>query len=224
MKNLSVFSSSSWGNKKVKLSILIPCRDLLHSAHAYSLVELVKFNIQQGINTEVFMDSSTILLTQREHLVDRALEFDSDYIFWLDSDIYCPPSTVIKLLAHNQPVIACNYIRRQLPAKGVAYEKMYEWDKPLDFEPRDSLVEVEGLGMGCLLMKTEIFHKLKKPWFEFKYTSETNDWLGEDMVLCEKIRDLGYKIMVDVNLSNDIRHLGTWAFGPDLLNKQQDKI
>ena len=68
-------------------------------------------------------------------------------------------------------------------------------------------------------METKIFHELKKPWFEFRHYPETNDWLGEDMILCEKIRKLGYKIMVDVNLSNQIRHLGTWAFGPDLLNQ-----
>lgn len=221
MKSSNVFSSNPWHIKKQKLAVLVPCRDLLHSYHALSLIELTKLNTMQNIDTQVFMNTSTILLTQREHLADQALEYNAEYILWLDSDIYCPSSIAIKLLSYNIDVIACNYVRRQLPPKGVAYEKMYGWDKPLDFQPRDSLVEVEGIGLGCFLMKTEIFRKLKKPWFEFKHCSETNDWLGEDMVLCEKIRSLGYKIMVDVNLSNDIRHLGTWAFGPDLLNQPQ---
>lgn len=224
MSSNNIFSSSLVVNKKPTLSILIPCRDMMHSAHALAVIDLVKMNTIQGIHTQVFMNSGSILLTQREHLVDQAIENNFDYILWLDSDIYCPSMLVTKLLSHNMPVVACNYIRRQLPAKGVAYKKMYEWNNPLDFEPKDHLIEVEGIGMGCMLMKTEIFKKLKKPWFEFKYNADSNDWLGEDMILCEKIRSLGYKIMVDVNLSHQIRHLGTWAFGPDLLNQHQKQI
>jgi hypothetical protein len=221
MNRSSIFSTSFRVDKKPNLSILIPCRDLMHSAHALSVIDLVKFNTMQGIDTHVFMDSSTVLLTQRERLVEQAISANSDYILWLDSDIFCPSMIAVKLLTHKEPVIACNYIRRQLPAKGVAYEKMYDWNNPLDFSLREKLVEVEGIGMGCMLMKTEIFKKLEKPWFEFKYCPDNDSWLGEDMVLCEKIRSLGYKIMVDVNLSHQIRHLGTWAFGPDLLDKNQ---
>jgi hypothetical protein len=38
------------------------------------------------------------------------------------------------------------------------------------------------------------------------------------MNLCKKINDLGYTIKVDTQLSMEMRHLGTWAFGPDLID------
>jgi len=108
MKKGSVFSSSKWSSKKGKLAVCIPTRDTLHSAHAMSLVELVKFNTMNDIDTHVFMDASTILLTQRERLASMALELDAEYILWLDSDIVFPATTAVRLLAHNEPVVAAN--------------------------------------------------------------------------------------------------------------------
>jgi hypothetical protein len=218
MKKSSVFSSSKWSSKKGKLAVCIPCRDTLHSAHAMSLAELVKFNTMNDIDTHVFMDASTILLTQRERLATMALEIDAEYILWLDSDIVFPSTTAVRLLNHNEPIVAANYVRRQLPAKGVAYETIGDWENPLSFDVRDNLVEVEGIGMGCILMQTEIFKNMSKPWFEFGWSPESNDFLGEDMILCQKINSLGYTIKVDTLLSQELRHLGTWAFGPDLLD------
>ena len=217
MKRSSVFSSTSWSNKKGKLAVCIPCRDTLHSAHAMSLVELVKFNTMNDIDTHVFMDASTVLLTQRERLAALALEFGAEYMLWLDSDVVFPATTAVRLLSHNEDVVAANYVRRQLPAKGVAYEKIGQWHTPLGFEVRDELVPVEGVGMGCMLMKTDIFLELSKPWFEFEWTPASNDFLGEDMVLCRKIAATGRQIKIDTALSHELRHLGTWAFGPDLL-------
>lgn len=214
----SILDSSSWAIKKSKLAICIPCRDLLHSAHASSLLELVKFNTLQGIETQVFMDASTVLLTQREHLADQALDYNSEYTLWLDSDITFPSSLAIKLLSHKKDFVACNYVRRTFPVKGVAYEKLHEWDNPLSFQVQDSLVKIAGIGFGCVLMKTEIFKKLPKPYFEFRYNDQSNDWLGEDMILCEKISQLGIDLHVDTYLSHQIRHLGTYAFGPNMLD------
>lgn len=218
MKKGSVFSSSKWSSKKGKLAVCIPCRDTLHSAHAMSLAELVKFNTMNDIDTHVFMDASTILLTQRERLATMALEVGAEYTLWLDSDMAFPATTAVRLMSHNEDIVAANYVRRQFPCKGVAYETIGDWENPLSFDVQDELVSVEGIGMGCVLMKTEIFEKIPKPWFEFGWSPESNDFLGEDMMLWQKVHSLGYEVKVDTALSQEMRHLGTYAFGPDDLN------
>lgn len=218
MKNKSVFSTSSWSTKKSKLAVLIPCRDTLHSAHALALAELVKFNTMNNIDTHVFMDASTILLTQRERLATNAVGLNADYMLWLDSDMVFPATTAVRLLAHNEPVVAGNYIRRQKPYKGVAYKKIGDWEKPLSFDIQDELVSVAGVGMGCLLIKTDIFKELSKPWFDFQWTPSSNDFLGEDMYLCQKITAAGYSIKIDTMISQELHHLGTFAFNAELLN------
>jgi len=218
MKKKSVFTSSSWTTKKGKLAVLIPCRDTLHSAHALCLAEMIKLNTMNDIDTHVFMDASTILLTQRERLATEAVNLGAEYLLWLDSDITFPATTAMRLMAHDEPVVACNYIRRQLPAKGVAYEVIGDWNNPLPFDIYNHLVEVQGVGMGCMLMRTEIFSKIPKPWFEFGWSPDSNDHLGEDMILCQKMAAAGYSVKIDSQLSQELRHLGTWAFGPDLLD------
>jgi hypothetical protein len=192
---------------------------MLHSAFSKCLVEMVKLNTMSNLETFVVYDASTVLLTQRERLALEAKKIGAEYMLWLDSDMVFPPTTALRLIAHQEPVVAANYVRRQLPAKGVAYKKIGEWEKPLPFKSQNKLVDIEGIGMGCMLMKTDILDKIPQPWFEFKWTPESNDHLGEDMIFCQKIATAGYGIKVDTNLSMEMRHLGTWAFGPDLINK-----
>lgn len=213
----SVFATTKWSLKKSKLAILIPCRDMLHSAHAFSLVELIKLNTMNGIDTHVAMDASTILLTQRERLALEAQKIGAEYMLWLDSDMAVPSTTALRLMAHNEDVVAANYVRRQPPHKGVAYETIGDWQNPLPYEPQDDLVSIEGIGMGCMLMRTSILDEIPQPWFEFGWSPETNDHLGEDMIFCQKIAQAGYTIKVDTQLSMETLHLGTYAFGPDLL-------
>lgn len=208
----SVFSSTRWSTKKSKLAVCIPTKDLLHAPHALSLVELVKFNTMSDIDTHVFMNASTVLLTQREHLAQQAIDLDAEYILWLDSDMVFPATTAARLMSHNENCIAANYVKRQFPLKGVAYKKIGNWENPLSFNISNELETVEGVGMGCMLMKTEIFKNIPKPWFEFTFSPDSNDFLGEDMNLCKKINAIGVNIKIDTVLSREIKHLGTYGF------------
>jgi len=213
----SVFASSQWSLKKSKLAVLVPCRDTLHSAFSKCLVELVKLNTMNGLDTHVIYDSSTVLLTQRERLALEAKAIGAEYMLWLDSDMVFPATTALRLLAHKKPVVAANYVRRQPPFKGVAYTKIGDWENPVPFEAQDDLVEIEGIGMGCMLVKTSVLDEIARPYFEFGWTPESDDWLGEDMYFCQKIAQAGHSIYLDTTLSMETRHLGTWAFGPDLI-------
>ena len=208
----SIQNSSIWDAKPIKLAILVPTRDMVHSHFAYSLTQLVKTTSETGIDVYLYFDSSTILLNQREKLIDEAIKMEADYVLWLDSDMMFPSNVVLKLLAHNKDIVACNYMKRSLPMKTVAYTDLNNWDSWLPMIPHDDLQKVEGVGMGCMLMKLHVFDKLTKPYFEFKYKEDTNDYFGEDFILLGKLRELGYDINIDTVLSMDIKHLGTAAF------------
>jgi hypothetical protein len=211
MKN-SINNSSVWVAKPIKLAILVPTRDMVHSHFAYSLAQLVKTTSEIGIDTYLYFDSSTILLNQREKLIDEAIKMEADYVLWLDSDMMFPSNVVLKLLAHNKDIVACNYMKRSLPMKTVAYTDLNNWDSWVPMEPQEELVKVKGIGMGCILMKTDVFKKLEKPYFEFIYKEDTKDWFGEDFTLQDKIQKVGYEIFVDTMLSMEIKHVGIYAY------------
>lgn len=209
----SIQNSSIWNSKPTKLAILVPTRDTVHSQFAYCLAQLIKTTSEAGIDTYLFFDSSTILLNQREKLIENAKDIKCDYVLWLDSDMMFPSTTALRLLAHNKDIVACNYMKRSKPLKTVAYTDLTNWDSWLPLEPKDDLIKVEGVGMGCMLMKTEIFSSLQKPYFEFTYKGDTQDWYGEDFMLLTKLRLNEFNVYIDTILSMDIKHLGIYAFG-----------
>lgn len=209
-KNL--YNGSLWSGNNKKLSILVPTRESVHTHFAYSLTQLYK-TTSEVIDTYLFFDSSTILLNQREKLIEEAKKINSDYVLWLDSDMVFPSTTALRLLEHDKDIVGCNYLKRTNPIKPVAYKNVGDWDSFLPLKVEEELVEIEGVGMGCLLMKTEIFNQIQKPYFEFTYNQLSNDWLGEDFNVLKKLRDVGHKVYIDTLLSVEIKHLGLYAYG-----------
>ncbi len=213
---MSVFKSTIWDGTSTSVSILVPTRDTVYSHFSYSLTNLMKTSTQMGIDVHLFFNASTILINQREQLIDQAIQIKSDWVLWLDSDMVFPSTTLLRLLSHNQNIVACNYMKRSNPMKSVAFMDISDWESWVPLQKQDELLTVEAIGMGCVLMKTEIFNQLKKPYFEYTYDNKTQDWLGEDFTLFKKINYLGYEVKVDTNLSNEIYHIGSYAFGKNV--------
>lgn len=213
---MSIYKNSLWYGKPTSVAILVPTKDTVYSHFTYSLCNLIKTTTQMGIETHLFFDSSTILINQREHLIDQAIEVNAEWVLWLDSDMMFPSSTLLRLLAHNEDIVACNYMKRSFPFKTVAYTDTTDWETWIPLKNMDQLVVAEATGMGCTLMKTEIFKKLQKPYFEYTYQPKTKDWGGEDFTLFKKFNNLGYELKIDMNLSSEIYHIGTFAYGKNM--------
>jgi hypothetical protein len=210
---MSIYKNTIWGGLPTSVAILVPTKDTVYSHFSYSLSNLVKVTTQMGIETHLFFDASTILINQRESLIKQAIEVGAEWVLWLDSDMMFPPTTLLRLLGHNQNIVGCNYMKRAYPFKSVAYTDTSDWESWIPIQYSDELVDAEASGMGCVLMRTEIFQKLEKPYFEYTYQPKTEDWGGEDFTLFKKLNKLGYQLKIDMNLSNEIHHIGTFAYG-----------
>lgn len=214
MKRKNIFDATVWKTRPTKLAVLVPCRETIYTYFAAALNELVKTTVLAGIDVHVLYDSSTILLNQRENLAKQAVEMNADYMLWLDSDMMFPSTTALRLMSHDKHIVAANYMKRSVPLTTVAYPQRGDWDNWLPLESQEELEPVEGIGMGCMLFKTEVFKNISQPWFAFEY--KDGSWHGEDFYLQKLARDQGYEILVDMNLSRQIRHVGQWAFGPSI--------
>jgi hypothetical protein len=210
---MSIYKNTMWSGVNTSVSILVPTKDTVYSHFSYSLSNLVKLTTQMGIETHLFFDASTILINQRESLIKQAIEVGSEWVLWLDSDMMFPPSVLMRLLAHNEDLVGCNYMKRSYPFKTVAFTDTSDWENWIPIQYSNELVEAEAVGMGCVLMKTALFKELQKPYFEYTYQPKTEDWGGEDFTLFKKFNKLGHKLKIDMNLSNEIYHIGTFAYG-----------
>jgi len=220
---MSIFKNTMWDGVPTSVSILVPTRDTVYSHFSYSLGNLIKTTTQMGINAHIFFDASTILINQRERLIEQAIEVKSEWVLWLDSDMMFPSTTLLRLLSHNQDIVGCNYMKRSHPFKSVTFMNTNDWESWVPLQTEDELLTVEATGMGCLLMRTSVFQKIKKPYFEYTYQPSTKDWLGEDFTLFKKLNELGYQLKIDMNLSNEIYHIGTYAYGKNVEENIQKK-
>lgn len=220
---MSIYKNTVWEGKPTSVSILVPTRDTVYSHFSYSLGNLIKTTTLMGIEVHLFFDASTILINQRENLINQAIEVKSEWALWLDSDMMFPPTTLLRMLAHNQDIVACNYMKRSYPFKSVAFMDTNDWESWVPLQSEDELLTVDAIGMGCVLMRTSVFEKLNRPYFEYTYQPKTKDWGGEDFTLFKKLNKLGHQVKVDMNLSNEIYHIGTYAYGKNLDTNVQKK-
>jgi len=147
--------------------------------------------------------------TLRNDIVEKALQEGATSLLMCDVDQVYDPQTVTKLLAHNLPIVSAKVNRRYPPFDPIILRLTEEGYKPLgigDYKP-DSLVECDATGNGCVLYSMDIFRKLPYPWFEFKKHPDTGMIIGEDVHLCQKLKETGYKIYVDTSI--EIGHLTT---------------
>lgn len=209
--NISNSFIPSIKKSNIKVCIAVPTRDTMYSHFAFCLQELVQYNTRRNIDTVVEFNLGTLICNQRESLVHKAIEHNATHILWLDSDMMFPKNLCDLLLVHDENIVACNYSTRSLPFKAVGYSEMFDWNSGI---PKDAtgLIEVDGIGFGCVLTKTDVFNFIEKPWFPITYTKKTNDYLGEDMNFCQKATAEGYSIMVDCDLSRKIYHIGSAAY------------
>ena len=200
--------------RRIRLSICVPCRDMVHTGFAFDLCKMTEYNKAVEIASVLHFSLGTLVVNQRETLVQMARDAGSTHMLWLDSDMMFPPDTAQRLLKHGKPIVAGNYSTRTYPHKTVAYSKINDWSSYLiNREGKTGeLISVEAVGMGCMLTSMEVFDRMDMPYFNTIWNHVTNDHLGEDFNFCQKAKGLGYDILIDNDLSLKLKHLGTFGF------------
>lgn len=195
---------------------------------AKMLVHTLSADVMPGTNLmkleiEIFSVSSSDLPQSRNVLLRRAMEYQADYLFWLDADHVFPPATLLRLLAHGLPVVGCNYARRSNPTGPVAMRlnssgnMEHVWTTAA-LAKRGVTEEVSHVGLGVCLMDMGIFHQVKAHvekgvgwdhWnpFDRHRLPGTTARMGEDASFFQELREAGISIYVDHALSWSVGHI-----------------
>lgn len=145
----------------------------------------------------------------RNQLVKRMIRNESEWIFMLDDDV-CPPHSVINdLLFHKREIVSGLYWKRYGTIVPTAYQDGGQSIHPISSIPKNTLLEIDFVGAGCLLIHRNVFADIPAPWFEWKMDREDlplHERVGEDFDFCRKARKAGYKIHLDTAVQ--CRHVG----------------
>lgn len=159
----------------------------------------------------------------RNTSVIATLNSGAEYLFCYDSDVVPPRDAILRLMTHKLPIISGMYCRRSPPHGLPVMIKDGRWIT--DFTP-GSLVEVDVVGAGCLLIHRSVFERLppdprrpEKRWFDWRVDCkglilpngqplyQDGECLSEDFVFCQRIKQhLGIKTYVDTSVR--CKHIG----------------
>jgi len=137
-----------------------------------------------------------------------------DYLFSVDSDIAFDKDTLVKMVKHDVDIVSGLYIQR-IP--GTHSLEIYEagpnggsrripWENCKD----NPFFEIVACGMGCALIKGEVFRKVGYPYFTYHSALDHNNTVSEDVDFCRKARSKGFKIFADTTIR--CRHTGNSTF------------
>jgi len=208
---------------RFNVGVLVPSTDLWHARFGMSLVSLVSAYLSTPIpgatEQELFVlnKRGSILPKSRQGLVEEALGRGATHLFWIDSDQVVPAETIHRLLSVDKDIVAANVATKATPSRTTARNKNHvtgAWDQvfTVNGEHPDRLEKVERVGMGVMMVKAEVFQRMKKPWFGVTWNDKRQDFEGEDWFFIRLARDHGYTIWVDHLVSLYTEHIGSYGY------------
>ncbi len=160
--------------------------------------------------------------TARNRIAQIAIDGGYDAVLMVDNDVTPPRDALTNLLSHGVAFVSGYYLHRNArntPSENTCMCRLYMPDGTPYFNyPIESeytgrelhemaangqyLVETHGGGMGCALVRTDVFRILDYPWFDWvNYSDDNRGLLSEDLYFCEKMRVAGISRHVDTRVA-----------------------
>ena len=223
----------------MRIALCIPCHGDTKAKFTQCLAEMLVHTMSatfelDGERTtpeiQTFMVSCSLLTESRNRLVAEAINWEADYMLWMDADHVFPRDSLVRLLSHNLPVVGCNYARRFNPTAPTASKETDEGKMELVYSPKDGVDEVAHLGLGLCLMDMRAYAVMDKfyggnfwPLFRIDPTEDGIRFVGEDVYFFKKVRDAGIPVHCDHALSWDVGHIAETLLTQAHCEKDRDR-
>ena len=172
---------------------------------------------------EVLFDSvrGYDVATARNRIAQLALDLETDYVLMVDNDVVLPKDALKKLLEDAQDVNLGYYAHRDADniyrgrtcickLKDKDGNDYYHYPLESEYSAAEmqamkkaglKKVEVHGGGMGCALIRTDVFRKITYPWYDWvNYGDKNRGMLSEDLYFCVLCKNHGIPVYADVRV------------------------
>lgn len=242
-----VYEELSKKAKDIHLNIATPmygglCTTGYTKSFALLLNHLSALGVRVSFN---FLDKESLITRARNDLVYLFLNSDATHLIFIDADITFNPLDVMRMLLEDKDILCGVYPKKEIDWDRVKQGVKNNWHLPtiaseyafnsIDEEPillnfnSDKVVEVKEAATGFMLIKREVFDKLKSKVntyisnysynkgniiYEYFYTcidKQLGILLSEDYAFCSLWRDNGGEIYVAPWVR--LQHTGTHTYG-----------
>jgi hypothetical protein len=179
--------------------IATPTRDSVTAGFAGDLIRLCR----RHPDARWMAPLGIYIADLRNKAVKAAQTAGASHLLFLDSDMRFPEDTLERLLEHESSIVAANYVQRT----------MHDWcvsrvgGVPVSSTGQSGETSVDTTGCGVMLIEMSVFNELPAPWFDTPYEGKT--FIGEDVYFCRKATEAGFLILIDHDLSQNVRHQGS---------------
>ena len=148
--------------------------------------------------------------TARNRAVQLALDGGYDYLMFVDNDVTPPRDALVNLISHGVDVCSGYYAHRDKSGNDTDksnvcklgefnYTNQYTGAELKEMRERgDHLFRIHGGGMGCILIRVDVFRRIKYPWYDWvNYVDDKHSMLSEDLYFCEECKFMHIKIHAD---------------------------
>lgn len=216
-----------------KLFIGLPAYDFKISVKmAISLAEFCVKAQQHGVQIQMTNVSGCSVVSRARNIIaDQLLESDCTHLLFVDSDTNFNADDVFRLLAFADKKDIVAGIAATRKKQKVYYSTLDQDEDGNIVMDRMGLVRVLRAGTGFMMIKREVFEKLREvhpewkfydpntdkdmySFFDFKSTPE--GYVGEDYLFCDRAREQGFTVWVDPTIK--LGHMGMHEFEGDFGN------
>lgn len=204
-----------------KVMIGTPCYDgRLDVWYTNSLMNTIKESVEHDVEIiPIWVSFDALLQRARNDTVHLAIETDVDYLIFIDSDIEWQPSDFFKLLNYPEDIVGGTYRKKGDIEEYVV--RLLHNSPPMS--ATSDLLEVSGLGTGFLKISKAALQYLwdiSEPYIDpkdnaehrmiFEVAVKNRSFHSEDIVMCDKLRDGGFKLWLDTSIT--CNHIGPYKF------------
>ena len=155
----------------------------------------------------------------RNRIIDAALENDCTHVLFIDDDMACRPDALLKLLEHDVDIVSGLYFSRVYPHAPVIFDLVNDEGHAFPiYMTKDTkgLLPIKAAGLGFVLIKTDVFRKMEKPWIRLGELNPEH-WC-DDIGFFKRVREAGIESFVDMDVR--VGHMGTMIIWPNFENNE----
>lgn len=203
-----------------KILIATPCLDQKVDAYfVHSLCESIKLGIKHDLDIKcVFLANESILPMARNELFNLAYHENYNTMVFIDDDEYWNEQALIDILLSDKDVITIPVVNKS------DKQVKFNVDLASTNTDQDGYAKANTTGTGFLKLSRKVFTQLweSNTELEFRgkkikniceYTYSNGSFVGEDITLSRKIKELNHTIWVYTK--HTVSHIGNKMYVGD---------
>ena len=146
-----------------KVMVAVPTAEMARRADFYDY-----FNrMDKPLGTILTFAHGQSPARNRNIMIEQGLAHGATHMLFIDDDTAFQPDLLTRLLKHNVDIVGGLYYMRSYPHTPIVFDYVASDGRCRTRYLKDGdsgLVEVVGMGLGCCLIKTQVFRDVEAPW------------------------------------------------------------